>query len=150
MTSRGPSGFSVGSPSHAPIDYSGAVLENLPGEPLVFDKFQAIELVNEKLTKVRRQRYHELKGGLGKQVLKGARWILLKNPENLSQRHSEHERLEASPPGWQTPNHLAMAAGTSPVRLVRGGLSSGIILGRIDTSRATRRGWFRLPGSAGV
>lgn len=74
--------------------YIGAVLENLPQVPLVFDKFHVIKLMNEKLTEVRRQLYHELKGGLEKQVLKGARWILLKNPENLSQRHNEHERLE--------------------------------------------------------
>lgn len=74
--------------------YIGAVLENLSQVPLVFDKFHVIKLMNEKLTEVRRQLYHELKGGLEKQVLKGARWILLKNPENLSQRHNEHERLE--------------------------------------------------------
>ena len=74
--------------------YIGAVLENLPQVPLVFDKFHVIKLMNEKLTAVRRQLHHELKDGLAKQVLKGARWILLKNPENLSPKHDEHERLK--------------------------------------------------------
>lgn len=31
---------------------------------------------------------------MGKSVLKGSRWILLKNPENLNPERQEHERLQ--------------------------------------------------------
>ena len=74
--------------------YIGAVLENLPGVPLVFDHFHVVKLMNEALTQVRRGLYHELKDALGKKVLKGTRWILLKNPENLSAEHDESARLQ--------------------------------------------------------
>jgi transposase len=74
--------------------YIGAVLENLPGVPLVFDKFHVVKLMNDKLTDIRRGLHRELKDGLEKDVLKGSRWILLKNPENLREKHNEQERLK--------------------------------------------------------
>lgn len=74
--------------------YIGAVLDNLPGVPLVFDHFHVVKLMNDKLTVIRRKLYHELKDGLDKNVLKGSRWILLKNPEKLNAQHNERERLE--------------------------------------------------------
>ena len=40
--------------------------------------------MNEKLTALRRDRYRELKDQLHRDVLKGLRWLLLKNPENLT------------------------------------------------------------------
>lgn len=74
--------------------YIGAVLENLPGVPLVFDHFHVVKLMNEALTQIRRGLHHELKDVLGKQVLKGTRWILLKNPENLSPERNEAAQLQ--------------------------------------------------------
>jgi transposase len=74
--------------------YIGAVLENLPKVPLVFDHFHVVKLMNEALTQIRRGLHHELKDVLGKKVLKGTRWILLKNPENLSAEHDEAARLQ--------------------------------------------------------
>lgn len=74
--------------------YIGSVLENLPGVPLVFDHFHVVKLMNDKLTVVRRTLYHELKDTMGKDVLKGSRWILLKNPENLDKSRNEQKRLE--------------------------------------------------------
>ena len=41
--------------------------------------------MNEKLTALRRDLYRELTDGLHREVLKGIRWLLLKNPENLTQ-----------------------------------------------------------------
>jgi len=35
-----------------------------------------------------------LKQGLGKDVLKGRRWLLLKRPENLDRSRNEPERLQ--------------------------------------------------------
>lgn len=74
--------------------YISAVLENLPGVPLVFDHFHVVKLMNDKLTQIRRKLYHELKDTLEQDVLKGSRWILLKNPDNLNEEKDEPDRLQ--------------------------------------------------------
>ena len=73
--------------------YISAVLQNLPKARLVFDRFHVMKLFNEKLTELRRQLYREAVDGLAKSVLKGTRWLLLKNPENLDEKKNERERL---------------------------------------------------------
>ena len=62
-----------------------AVMTHLPKARLVFDHFHVIKLMNEKLTALRRELYRELKDNLKRDVLKGIRYLLLKNPENLTQ-----------------------------------------------------------------
>jgi len=74
--------------------YIAAVHENLPGAVLVFDHFHVVKLYNEKLSNLRRALQREAKELLHKDVLKGTRWLLLKNPENLNPRRDERERLE--------------------------------------------------------
>ena len=74
--------------------YISAVLTHLPQARLVFDRFHVMKLLNEKLTELRRQLYHEARGPLGKSVLKGIRWLLLKNPENLDDAKDERARLQ--------------------------------------------------------
>jgi transposase len=74
--------------------YILAVHENLPDAVLVFDRFHVVKLFNERLSDFRRELHREATDQLHKQVLKGTRWLLLKNPENLSAEHREHERLE--------------------------------------------------------
>jgi transposase len=74
--------------------YIGAVIENLPKAKLVFDHFHVVKLMNEHITSIRRNLYHEITDVLQKQALKGVRWILLKNPENLNEKHDEKQRLE--------------------------------------------------------
>jgi len=68
------------------IDMSGAywsaVLEHLPNAALVFDKFHVIKLMNERLDDLRRQMVREAEGPL-KLRIKGTRFLLLRNPENL-------------------------------------------------------------------
>lgn len=75
--------------------YIAAVIKHLPGAKLVFDHFHVIQLMNEKLTILRRELYHELQDKQQREVLKGVRWLLLKNPENLKQtdRVDESARL---------------------------------------------------------
>ena len=73
--------------------YIHAVQENLSKAVHVFDHFHVIKLFNEKLSDFRRQLYHEAIGPLAKKVLKGTRWLLLKNPENLDPKHNEPRRL---------------------------------------------------------
>jgi|SRR5664280_149546 len=74
--------------------YIQAVQENLPNAKLVFDHFHVIKLFNEKLSGLRRDVQREAEGPLQKKVLKGTRWLLLKNPENLDPKHNEKERLK--------------------------------------------------------
>lgn len=65
--------------------YIKAVTEHLPWAVLVFDHFHIIKLMNDKLSQLRRELYHELTDLHQKKVLKGTRWLLVKNPENLKQ-----------------------------------------------------------------
>lgn len=74
--------------------YISAVTTNLPHATIVFDHFHVIKLMNEKLTELRRDVYREATDLLQKNVLKGTRWLLLKNPENLRDDRNERARLE--------------------------------------------------------
>ena len=74
--------------------YISAVLEHLPEATIVFDHFHVTKLFNDKLSDLRRDLYRETKENLHKEVLKGTRWLLLKNPENLDTQKKEKERLE--------------------------------------------------------
>jgi transposase len=73
--------------------YIAAVLENLPQSAIVFDHFHVIKYFNDKLSDFRRSLYSQLEGVYEKQVLKGTRWLLLKNPENLNDEKDETKRL---------------------------------------------------------
>ena len=73
--------------------YISAVSANLPKARIVFDRFHIVKLCNEMLTKLRRALYHEAREGLRKKVLKGTRWLLLKNPDNLIVCRDEAKRL---------------------------------------------------------
>jgi transposase len=69
------------------VDMSGAywsaVLEHLPDAALVFDKFHILKLMNERLDDLRREMVREAEGPL-KLKIKGPRFLLLRNPENLT------------------------------------------------------------------
>jgi transposase len=71
-----------------------AVREHLPRAVHVFDHFHVIKLFNDKLSDLRRALYREATDVMKKAVLKGTRWRLLKNPENLDPRRNERERLD--------------------------------------------------------
>jgi transposase len=73
--------------------YRGAVSAHLKRAVIVFDHFHVIKLFNDKLSDLRRSLYHRAEAD-GKKVLKGARWLLLKNPENLDTDKDEKTRLE--------------------------------------------------------
>ena len=73
--------------------YYAAVQKNLPNAVLVFDRFHIAKLMNDKLTQLRRELQREAEG-LGKDVLKGTRWLLLKAPDKLKETRNERQRLE--------------------------------------------------------
>lgn len=74
--------------------YIHAVTKHLPKAAIVFDHFHIVKLFNEKLSDLRRDLYREAKDLLHKNVLKGTRWLLLKNPENLDTSGDEVARLK--------------------------------------------------------
>jgi transposase len=74
--------------------YQSAVLTHLPKAKIVFDHFHVIKLFNEKLSDLRRELYREATEVQHKAVLKGTRWLLLKNPENLDAQKDEKRRLD--------------------------------------------------------
>jgi len=74
--------------------YIFAVRENLPKALHVFDHFHVVKLFNDRLADFRRELQREAEGPLGKKVLKGTRWLILKNPENLDEDKGERTRLE--------------------------------------------------------
>ena len=55
-----------------------------------------IKYFNDKLSNFRGELQREIEDEQQKQVLKGTRWLLLKNPENLDEEHNEKDRLEAA------------------------------------------------------
>jgi transposase len=73
--------------------YIRAVRENIKRAVHVFDHFHVIKLYNEKLSAFRRQLFHELTAQ-GQKLIKGIRWLLLKNRENLDPRKKEPQRLQ--------------------------------------------------------
>lgn len=73
--------------------YISAVSANLPKAEIVFDHFHIIKMFNDKLAEFRRDLQREANES-DQEVLKGTRWLLLKNPENLDEARNEKQRLE--------------------------------------------------------
>ena len=65
------------------------VAESLPGAAITFDKFHAVKLINDAVDQVRRTEQK------GQNLLRGTRYIWLRNPANLSDR--QRETLEKLP-----------------------------------------------------
>lgn len=74
--------------------YYQAVREHLPNAAVVFDWFHIVQLLNDKLSALRRELHREAVDQLHKEVLKGTRWLLLKRPENLDDAKHERQRLQ--------------------------------------------------------
>lgn len=70
--------------------YRNAVEKHLPNADVVFDKFHLVANYNEVIDKVRRRSYREANES-ERQFIKGQRYNLLRNPENLT--HSGRKEL---------------------------------------------------------
>ncbi len=71
--------------------YIAEVRARLPNAEIAFDPFHVVKLANEAVHDVRRTEARQRRGSEQAQVLKGARWSLLKAPEDL--RLEEQLRL---------------------------------------------------------
>jgi transposase len=76
--------------------YISAIQENLPDAAIVFDHFHIVKMFNDKLSDLRRTLQREAQNGKAHMVLKGTRWLRLKNPDNLRTSSNEKQRLEAA------------------------------------------------------
>ena len=90
--------------------YWSAVVEHLPNAALVFDKFHILKLMNERLDNLRREMVREAEGPL-KLKIKGTRFLLLRNPENLKDHQIPklEEALHLNEPlflGWYLKEEL--------------------------------------------
>jgi len=73
--------------------YTLAVAKHFPQAIHVFDRFHVVKLYNEKRSDLRREIHRSVETIEEKQLLKGTRWLLLKNPQNLDDKHNERQRL---------------------------------------------------------
>ena len=71
--------------------YTLAVCTHLPEATIVYDRFHVIQLYNNVLSNVRRA----IQNQSGHEVVKGIRWLLLKNEEHLNEAKNERQRLHA-------------------------------------------------------
>ena len=74
--------------------YIRAVRDNLPKAVHVFEHFHVVKLFNDKLSALRRELFHQAQSDDDRKLLKGTRWLLLKNPENLDPQRNEEQRLQ--------------------------------------------------------
>jgi transposase len=74
--------------------YIRAVRDNLPKAVHVFDHFHVVKLFHDKLSALRRELYHQAQADWERRILKGTRWLLLKNPDNLDPERNERQRLQ--------------------------------------------------------
>lgn len=73
--------------------YPSAIEEIFPDADLVYDRFHVVKLMNDKLSKLRRDLQRESEYLHDFKVVKGIRWLLLKNVEKLDVNRGEPERL---------------------------------------------------------
>lgn len=90
--------------------YWSAVVENLPEAVIVFDRFHIMKLMNERLDELRRAMVREAEGPLKKKI-KGTRFLLLRNSENLEDEHLPRldQALQLNEPlllGWYLKEEL--------------------------------------------
>jgi transposase len=70
-----------------------AVTRNLPNARLIFDRFHITKMINDALSRLRKQLYHDETALNKRSVIKGVRWLLLKREDNLNDEKNERERL---------------------------------------------------------
>ena len=63
--------------------FISSVKENASDAVLVFDHFHVVKLMNDTLDRLRRQAYNQEADIMKRKVLKGTRWLLLRNGEDI-------------------------------------------------------------------
>ncbi len=76
--------------------YLSAVRENLSKAKHVLDHFHVVKLFNDKISTLRREVYNQTEDKAERKILKGTRWLLLKNTKNLNFEKGEDSKLIAA------------------------------------------------------
>lgn len=74
--------------------FFASVVENAPNAEIVFDHFHVVKLMNESVDKVRRDAYRNEKDRTVKKLIKGTKWLLMANREDLGKKEGKTERLD--------------------------------------------------------
>jgi transposase len=74
--------------------YISAVCDYFPDTPIVFDRFHIERNLNEVLSEIRRAIFRDEQDLNKRKLIKGTRWLLLKNSQNLNEETDERKRLE--------------------------------------------------------
>ena len=74
--------------------FMDAVNRNIPDAKIIFDRFHITKMMNDALSKLRRDLYHEETRLNKRSVIKGIRWLLLKKEDNLNEETDEKKRLQ--------------------------------------------------------
>jgi transposase len=75
--------------------FISAVKNNAPDAELVFDHYHVKKQIGDAVDKVRRSLYHDKLYEEKKDVIKGARWLLLKNSEDIKTEDAKKQLQEA-------------------------------------------------------
>ena len=75
--------------------FISAVRKNLPEAQLVFDHFHVKKIINDKVDKLRRSLYHSKLYEEQRDVIKGIRWLLLRNGEDIKTDAAKKQLQEA-------------------------------------------------------
>lgn len=80
--------------------YLSSIIEHSPNSEVVYDRFHVIKKMNEALSDVRKKLYRQETLAEKKKVLKGTRWLLLYNTNNLTDKGKSRlqEALELNKP----------------------------------------------------
>jgi len=74
--------------------YISAALEHFPGTPIVFDRFHIESNLNKAISNIRKAVFKDETDLNKRKLIKGTRWLLLKNNQNLNEDKNEKEKLE--------------------------------------------------------
>lgn len=78
--------------------FFASVSDNIPDAVIVFDHFHVVKLMNDALDKVRRDAYRDLRDEDVRKAIKGTRWLLLSNSEDLKGRDKLDAALKLNRP----------------------------------------------------
>ncbi len=120
--------------------YINAVQTHLPHATLVFDRFHVVKLMNDKLSDLRRELQRQAEAE-AKAVLKGTRWLLLKNPERLNTERDEGRRLQAA---------LTLNAPLAAAYYLKEELRQLWTQPSKDAARQLLQGWIERARSTGI
>jgi transposase len=115
------------------LAYQSAVRKNLPNAVIVFDHFHVMKLMNQKLDILRRQVF-TVASKEHKDVIKGCRYLLLKNDENIDGSRDEKERLD---------KELSLNTALTAGYMFKEALRQFWTKGSYEEAEATIRGWIR-------